>query len=140
MVGGQGLLTNVQSLLVHVFSHLVFPPLRVQRGQVVEGLSAVRMIGTKHTLAHLQGATQEYLGGAGEDKSAALRFVAGASAGVGAPSALLQVVLKVVEDAQLIQSLGSVGGVFSQGQLFQLQRSASQQAEAVLTGGDAYSH
>lgn len=68
VVGGQGFLTNVKRPLVHVFGHLVLSPLRVQRGQVVERLRAVRMICTEDALTHLQGAAQEYLGGAGGDK------------------------------------------------------------------------
>lgn len=45
---------------------------------------------------------------------------------------LLQVVLEVVEDAQLVERLGAVGRVLAQGQLLQLQSSAPQQSEAVL--------
>lgn len=51
-------------------------------------------------------------------------------------SALLQVVLEVVQDAKFIKCLGTVCRVFSQGQFFQLQGSAPQQSEAVLKGLD----
>lgn len=67
VVWGQGLLADVQRPLVHVLGRLVLPPLRVQRRQVVEGLGAVGVIGAQDALAHLQGAAQEHLGGAGKD-------------------------------------------------------------------------
>lgn len=142
VVRGQGVLTNVKRPLVHVFSHLIFSPLRVQRSQVVEGLRTVWMIWPENALTHLQRAAQEYFGGTGEDKICNFRQVEGVSASVHVTCdmfALLQVVLQVVQDTQLIKGLCAVCGVFSQGQLFQLERSASQQTEAVLKGLDTYS-
>ena len=66
VVGRQGLLADVQRSLVHVLGGLVLPPLRVQRGQVVQGLGAVRVVAAQHPLPHLQRAGQEHLGCPGQ--------------------------------------------------------------------------
>lgn len=123
VVGGQGLLTNVKRPLVQIFSHLVFSPFRVQSSQVVKGLRTVRMIWTENALTHFQRSAQEYPGSAGEGKISYLRYVEGVSGSVDASYdtfALLQVVLKVVQNTQLIKCLCAVCWVFSQSQLFQL--------------------
>ncbi|KAF3836602.1 hypothetical protein F7725_029160 [Dissostichus mawsoni] len=83
-----------------------------ESGQVVEGLSAVRVVRTEDALTGLQRAGQEQLSSTGRAER--------------------DVVLEVVQNTQFIECLGRVCRVCSQSELLQLQSSAPQQSEAVL--------